>query len=66
VIVNGEAMEPRVGETVAELVARMGLDPLARGVAVAIDGEVLPRGGWCEHVLGSDARVEILAAMQGG
>ena len=38
----------------------------ARGVAVAVDGEVVPRAIWETFALGADARVEVLTAMQGG
>jgi len=64
--VNGQPRPAAVGQTVAELLASMGLDPALRGVAVAVDGCVLPRSRWGEHELPSDARVEVLAAMQGG
>jgi sulfur carrier protein len=37
-----------------------------RGVAVAVDGEVVPRTDWGSFALGADARVEVLRAMQGG
>jgi sulfur carrier protein len=42
IFVNGEPRE-RAGATVAELLADLGVDPAARGVAVAVDGEVVPR-----------------------
>jgi sulfur carrier protein len=35
-------------------------------VAVAVDGAVVPRGGWETFALPEDARVEVLTAMQGG
>ena len=44
----------------------MGLDADARGVAVAVDGEVVPRADWGSFALAQDARVEVLTAMQGG
>lgn len=64
--VNGEPFELAAGETVAHLIVRMGLDPRARGVAVAVDGEVVPRVQWERRALDDDARVEVLTAMQGG
>ncbi len=64
--VNGQPSAAADGQTVAELLVSMGLDPAVRGVAVAVDGCVLPRSEWPEHRLRSDARVEVLAAMQGG
>jgi sulfur carrier protein len=66
VILNGEPAEIPAGETVASVLARLGLDSGARGVAVAVDGEVLPRACWRTFALADDARVEVLTAMQGG
>jgi sulfur carrier protein len=56
----------RPGESVAAVLRRQGLDTDARGVAVAVDGEVVPRGGWETFTVPEDARVEVLSAMQGG
>jgi sulfur carrier protein len=66
IVLNGETSEVRPGETVAELLLGMGLDADAPGVAVAVDGEVVPRGSWGSFALEQDARVEVLTAMQGG
>lgn len=63
---NGEASDLRAGETVAGALARLGLSAAARGVAVAVDGEVVPRTSWETFPLPADARVEVLTAMQGG
>ena len=38
----------------------------ARGVAVAVEREVVRRGAWTETALTAGARVEILTAIQGG
>ena len=65
-IVNGRPSEAPAGETVAALLGRLGLAHDAKGVAVAVDGEVLPRACWDEFALPPDARVEVLTAMQGG
>jgi len=66
VIVNGEPADIPAGETVVAVLRRLGLDADAKGVAVAVDGEVLPRASWTSFALPPDARVEILTAMQGG
>jgi sulfur carrier protein len=63
---NGQDSEVRAGETVAVVLRQLGLSLDARGVAVAVDGEVVPRAGWESFVLSEDARVEVLTAMQGG
>jgi sulfur carrier protein len=61
---NGERTEVAEGTTVAELVAR--LDAPARGVAVALDAEVVPRSAWDVTTVADGARVEVLTAIQGG
>jgi sulfur carrier protein len=66
IVLNGEPADVPAGETVAAVIARLGLSAEARGVAVAVDGEVVPRGGWDSYALPEDARVEVLTAMQGG
>ncbi len=61
--VNGESL-PYVAQSVAELVRRLDIEP--RGVAVAIDGDVVRRSEW-EHVLIADGNViEIVTAVAGG
>jgi sulfur carrier protein len=66
IVVNGRDSEVRGGETVAAVLERLGLDADARGVAVAVDGEVVPRADWSLHAVPEGARVEVLTAMQGG
>jgi sulfur carrier protein len=65
-MLNGEPCECAEGETVAAALARIGVAPDARGVAVAVDGEVVPRRRWAAQALEEGARVEVLTAMQGG
>ncbi|MGA8364496.1 MAG: sulfur carrier protein ThiS [Solirubrobacteraceae bacterium] len=65
-ILNGERSEIPSGETVVAVLRRLGLEADAKGVAVAVDGEVLPRACWETFALPADARVEVLTAMQGG
>jgi len=66
ILLNGQGSDVRAGETVAAVLQRLGLEVDARGVAVAVDGEVVPRGRWESLMLGEDSRVEVLTAMQGG
>jgi sulfur carrier protein len=63
---NGEERELQEGTTVAEAVALCGLRPGARGVAVAVDREVVPRGAWETTMLPDGAAVEVVTAIQGG
>jgi sulfur carrier protein len=64
--VNGEPAPDVAGTTLAALLTRMGVVADARGVAVAVDGEVVPRGRWEQFELAEECRVEVLSAMQGG
>ena len=64
VIVNGEPTELESGATVEAVLASLELPD--RGVAVAVDAEVVPRGEWPAHELNEGARVEVLRAIQGG
>jgi len=64
VMVNGEPREVPEEATVASLVEELSAPP--RGVAVAIDGEVVPRSRWAATSLPDGARVEVVAAIQGG
>jgi len=66
ITLNGERSEAGAGERLAEVLARMGVQGDARGVAVAVDGEVVARADWEHHELREGARVEVLTAMQGG
>jgi sulfur carrier protein len=65
IYVNGEPREG-AGSTIAELLAELGVEIQARGVAVAVDGEVVPRGEWGRRRINEGERVEALSAMQGG
>jgi len=66
ILLNGERSELAAGETLAAALERLGVAPDKRGVAVAVDGEVVPRAQWQSFVLSEQARVEVLTAMQGG
>ncbi|MEH1012162.1 sulfur carrier protein ThiS [Micromonospora sp. CPCC 206060] len=62
--VNGAGRTLPGGTTVAELVVT--LTSVARGVAVAVNGEVVPRAAWAGTALRDGDRVEVLTASQGG
>lgn len=65
VTVNGDDREFPAGATVADVVGALGV-AMARGVAVAMDGEVVPKGEWGARALTPGARIEVLTAIQGG
>jgi len=67
VSLNGEAESFEPGATLADAVERAaGEAGDARGVAVALDGEVVVRSRWQTTRLGDGQSVEVLRAIQGG
>ncbi len=64
VVVNGERRELHHETTVADVVR--SLVEAERGVAVALDGEVVPSSAWATTRLRDGHHVEVLRAVQGG
>jgi sulfur carrier protein len=70
----GQALEIRVNgqdvslsaATIADLLAEQAIDIDRRGIAVALNGSVIPRSAWGETAVRPDDSVEIVRAMQGG
>lgn len=65
ITVNGRESSLEVAN-VAELLRSLGYDEQARGVAVACNGRVVPRGRWAEQALAANDEIEIVGAVQGG
>jgi sulfur carrier protein len=63
---NGDRVELDEGASVADAVAAAGADSGRRGVAVAVDGEVVPRSEWEGTRLRGGQKVEVVEAIQGG
>jgi sulfur carrier protein len=63
---NGEERAIAPGTTVRALLEALEVPGGGRGVAVAVDAEVVPRGAWETTTLDDGARVEVLRAIQGG
>lgn len=64
--VNGRPRPVREGTVVAEVVTELVGADAGRGIAVAVNGEVVPRASWATVVVTSGDRVEVLTATQGG
>ena len=64
VTLNGEPRELPAGATVETAVRELGADD--RGVAVALDGEVVPRAEWANTEVREGQQLEVLRAVQGG
>ena len=64
--VNGRPAELRDGATVADAVKAVGIDGERRGIAVAVDGEVVRSADWDRTPLTDSQAVEVVRAVQGG
>jgi len=63
--VNGET-EPLDVATLEALLMEKAVDTAQRGIAVALNGSVVPRAAWRETPLQAGDNVEIVRARQGG
>ena len=63
--VNGKS-EPLAAATLEALLAEKALDTGQRGIAVALNGAVVPRAAWPQTALRPGDSVEIVRARQGG
>ena len=66
VSINGHDRDLPDGAGVDAAVRAAGAPESRRGVAVAVDGEVVPHGAWDRTPLAAGQRVEVLQAVQGG
>ena len=66
VTLNGRPRELPRDATVEAAVREVGAPEAGRGVAVAVDGEVVPRGRWSDTALREGQQIEVLHAVQGG
>jgi thiazole synthase len=63
---NGRGLVLPEAATLADAVRASGAKQDGRGVAVALDGEVVPRSEWAGTALREGQKLEVLAAIQGG
>jgi thiazole synthase len=63
---NGREVELAEGATVADAARAAGVDPERRGIALALDGEVVPRRELAAIRLEAGQRVEVVEAIGGG
>ena len=64
VLVNGDRSDVRAGTTVARVVDLVARSP--KGIAVAVNGEIVPKSSWAETRVSDGDEVEVLGAAQGG
>jgi sulfur carrier protein len=63
--VNGREREIR-SVALADALAELGVDCARRHVAVALNGDVVPRDSWPSTRLAARDDIEVIGAMQGG
>jgi sulfur carrier protein len=63
--VNGQDVSLKAA-TIAGLLVEQAIHMDRRGIAVALNGSVVPRSAWSETALRPGDSVEIVRAMQGG
>jgi sulfur carrier protein len=64
VTINGEPREVPAGTTVEQLIRQVTRQD--KGIAAALNGEVLPRRAWSARPLADLDQVEVVTAVQGG
>jgi sulfur carrier protein len=64
ITLNGSCQQIADGTTLDQLVVVFSLPE--RGVALAMNSEVVPRSVWASTRVLPDARVEVVTALQGG
>ena len=64
ITLNGSRREVADGTTLEQLVAEFSLPE--RGVALAMNNEVVPRSAWAKTPVPPDAQVELVTASKGG
>ncbi len=66
ITLNGDRTEVPDGTSVKGLLERSGHEGQRRGIAIAINGSVVPRGLWIGQQVSDGDIVELLTATQGG
>jgi sulfur carrier protein len=63
--INGRP-EIVVAEVIGDVLRARSIDPAARGLAVALNGAVVPRARWMETPVRTGDRIDIVRAFAGG
>jgi len=65
ITLNGEDV-PMTSRDIRGLLAEKGIDPGRGGVAVAVNGEVVPRAEWDQNSIKPNDKIEIVHIVRGG
>jgi sulfur carrier protein len=63
---NGHASDLQAGTSLADAIDALAAPLDGRGIAAAVDGEVVPRDEWQTTKLADGQRIEVVQAVQGG
>ena len=63
---NGTASRLEAGTSLADAISALAAPLDGRGIAAAVDGEVVPRSDWGQTQLEDGQHVEVVQAVQGG
>lgn len=63
--VNGEDISTNAAN-IRELIDQEDLSTGDKGIAVAVNGSVVPKGRWKDHRLSEEDVIEVVRATQGG
>ena len=66
ITLNGEEQTLADGLTLEDLLRHNNVSSSQKGVAVAVNAEVVPRGGWADVRLEPGDRVDVIRAVGGG
>jgi len=64
--INGADMRIADAASIIDILRGQGLDPTARGIAVALNESILPSARWEATRLAAGDRIEIVKAFAGG
>ncbi len=64
--INGESIEVSDGINLEEFLLTKQISKDGKGIAVAVNEDVIPKSGWNSVELAEGMRVEIVQAVQGG
>ncbi len=66
IMINGKAEALDGAITVVELLRRLGVDPEAKGAAVAVNGAVVPRREWNTRRIAANDEIDVVRPYAGG
>lgn len=66
VIINGQIREIPPEANLEQALTGLGVDPAQGGIALCLNGQVIPRKAWGATLLSGQDQLEVVMATQGG